>query len=732
LFDPCTGCGERATGVCCCAATTACKTATIALVGNPNTGKTVLFNALTGFRRKVANYPGVTVDIGEAPIRGSRHDLELLDVPGTYSLAAASPDEMVVCNVLSGRVSGRSRPDVILAVVDASNLRRNLYLLSQLLDFGLPVVVALNMLDVARARGLEIDIARLAERLGVRVIPVIATDKRTLPPFIAALDAALAELRPPRPAPLPSVIEQSAAQLAASNGQLSRCESLRVLLDNEGYAEREFLAHGGLAAELAAARRLLETAQIDGTAAEIRARYAWIDNVLEGVVARSQHGRSTWSSRLDRVLTHKLGGFALLLIVLCLVFQSIFYAARPLMGAIEALFELVGAQATQLLPEGVFRSLLVDGVIGGVGSVLVFLPQVMILFALIALLEDCGYMARAAFMVDRLMRGMGLSGLSFIPLLSSFACAVPAIMSTRTIADRRERCVTMLVIPFMSCSARLPVYLVMVGALVPDINYFGGLIGLPALVMLAMYLVGIVVAIPTAWLLRKTAFAGPTSGFLLELPSYKLPRPGTVLQRAYSGGRSFLVRAGSIILVLNLVVWALAYFPHDAAARSVVEQQAQAADWGPERLKAELDAQQLRDSYLGRLGQGIEPVLRPLGWDWRIGVSVLASFPAREMVVATLGTLFNLGESSGGGAESLHQALQSATWIGTDQRLFTLPVALSIMVFFALCAQCGSTLIMIGREMRSIAWPAASFFGMTILAYFAAWGTYAAAQAAGL
>jgi ferrous iron transport protein B len=260
----------------------------------------------------------------------------------------------------------------------------------------------------------------------------------------------------------------------------------------------------------------------------------------------------------------------------------------------------------------------------------------------------------------------------------------------------------MLVIPFMSCSARLPVYLVMVGALVPDINYFGGLIGLPALVMLAMYLVGIVVAIPTAWLLRKTAFAGPTSGFLLELPSYKLPRPGTVLQRAYSGGRS------------------------------VVEQQAQAADWGPERLKAELDAQQLRDSYLGRLGQGIEPVLRPLGWDWRIGVSVLASFPAREMVVATLGTLFNLGESSGGGAESLHQALQSATWIGTDQRLFTLPVALSIMVFFALCAQCGSTLIMIGREMRSIAWPAASFFGMTILAYFAAWGTYAAAQAAGL
>jgi ferrous iron transport protein B len=734
LFDPCTGCGERATRACSrTPAATARQTATIALIGNPNTGKTVLFNALTGFRRKVANYPGVTVDIGEAPIRSSRHALELLDLPGTYSLAAASPDEMVVCNVLSGRVSGRRRPDAILAVVDASNLRRNLYLVSQLLDFGTPVIVALNMVDVARARGLEIDVRQLAERLGVPVIPIVATDRRTLPPFMAALDAALEELPVPAPPRLPKPIEESAARLAArGGGQLTRCESLRILLDHDGWAEREFLAHGGSAAELGAARRLLVQAQVDGPAGEIRARYAWIDDILDRVVTRRQGGQITWSSRLDRILTHKFGGSALLLVVLCLVFQSIFYAARPLMNAIEALFALLSSEMMALLPDGVLRSLLIDGVVGGVGSVLVFLPQIMILFALIAVLEDCGYMARAAFMVDRLMRGMGLSGLSFIPLLSSFACAVPAIMSTRTIADRRERFVTILVIPFMSCSARLPVYLVMIGALVPDINYAGGLIGLPALVMLAMYLVGIVVAIPVAWLLRKTAFAGPTPGFLLELPSYKLPRASAVLHRAYSGGRSFLVRAGSIILVLNLVVWALAYFPHDAAGYKAIEQQARAASWSPEHLRAELDARQLRYSYLGRLGQGIEPALRPLGWDWRIGVSVLASFPAREMVVATLGTLFNLGESSTTGSESLHKALQTATWIGTGRPLFTLPVALSIMIFFALCAQCGSTLVMIGRETRSLAWPIISFLGMTTLAYFAAWGMYAAAHAAGL
>ena len=402
------------------------------------------------------------------------------------------------------------------------------------------------------------------------------------------------------------------------------------------------------------------------------------------------------------------------------------------MVAVEYVFDWLGGWAARLLPDGVVQSLVVDGLIGGVGGVLAFLPQILILFLFIAILEDCGYLSRAAFMVDRLMRPIGLSGRAFIPLLSSFACTVPAIMGTRAIADRRERFITILIAPFMSCSARLPIYVLFIGAFVPPLSWAGGWLRLDALVMLSCYTVGVVFAIPVALLLKKTVFAGPSAGFLLELPGYKLPRARTIWQRVYLAGHSFVVRAGTIILVVNLIVWALAYFPHSNSTLANVEARRAAQGWSAEKFDAELAGAHLRDSYLGRMGRAIEPAIKPLGWDWRIGVGVIASFPAREVVIATLGTILNLGDDVEGGSTSLGAAIQRMRWEDTGRPVFTLPVALSVMIFFALSAQCGATLVVMGREMGSWAWPVVTFVGMTTLAYCMAWGVFTGARALGL
>jgi ferrous iron transport protein B len=360
--------------------------------------------------------------------------------------------------------------------------------------------------------------------------------------------------------------------------------------------------------------------------------------------------------------------------------------------------------------------------------VIVFLPQIMILFMFVAILEDCGYLARAAFMADRLMRPMGLSGRALIPLMSSFACAVPAIMGARAIPDRRERFTTIMLAPFMSCSARLPVYTLLIGALIPNTAWLGGWLRLDALVLLAMYLVGIVVAVPIALLLSSTILSGPPTGFLLELPPYRLPRLRTVWQRMYLAGQGFLVRAGTVILVVNIAVWVLCYFPRGELTRQAVERDRTAQHWDDAQFQNELAGAYLRDSYLGRAGRWIEPAVAPLGWDWRIGVGVIASFPAREVIVATLGTVFNLGRDVSEGSGEMRAAVAQATW--PDGRpLFTIPVGLSLMVFFALCAQCASTLAVIGKETGSWIWPALSFVGMTTIAYVAAWAVSAAGAA---
>jgi ferrous iron transport protein B len=704
----------------------------IALIGNPNTGKTSLFNALTGFRRHVANYPGVTVETARGPVRGTARPMELLDLPGTYSLAAMSPDEMLVSNLACGRLAGHRRPDAILAIVDASNLHRNMYLVSQLIDLGLPMVIAVNMIDVARSRGIELDCRRLSEQLGMPAVPVVATRPESIAPLRDALEAVPASQTASASVPLPQpLLDEVEAFCSQDASQPRRAEALRTLLDRNGYAEREYLNQGGTLGALQQARARLEEAGVDGPKAEVQARYRWISTVLDGVITRPDKSVDTWSDRIDRVLTHRVGGAIFLLVVLFVMFEALFRWAGALIGRIDWVFGQLGALIGHWLPAGVLQSLVMDGLIAGVGSVLTFLPQILILFALIAILEDCGYMARAAYMNDRVMRALGLSGRAFIPLLSSFACAVPAIMGTRAIADRRERFVTILIAPFLSCSARLPVYVLLIGALVPDVKFLGGWSSLRALVMLGMYLIGPLVAVPVAWLLKKTAFAGFNSRFMLELPSYKLPRPRAIWQRMYFAGRQFVRRAGTIILAVNLAVWALAYFPRSAATRAVVERRAQAAGWDEAKFQSELAGAYVRNSYLGRIGRVVEPLVRPIGWDWRIGMAVVASFPAREVVVASLGTIYNLGEANGAQSESLQEALRHAKWDDTGQPVFTLPVALSIMVFFALCAQCASTLVVIGRETGTWRWPAISFAGMTTIAYLAAWGVSAAGRALG-
>jgi len=725
----------------------ASRTIRIAVVGNPNTGKSTLFTALVGVRQRVGNYPGVTVEKKTGQLRHDGQTFELIDLPGTYSLAPRSPDEMVTVDVLLGRGAGGPPADVVLSIVDASNLERNLFLTSQVLSLGVPTVLALNMSDLARDRRIEIDVPALAERLGVPVVPIQANRHQGLERLKAALAMAANEEPAPRENPLPAEFQRHAREIgdslnAARPAPLPHFLVERLLLDGGGYLEGELLNGDAAAAteRIHSARASLASAGMPVPAIEAMARYDWIARTLQGIIHRPDVHERTLSDRIDAVLTHKLAGTLVFVVVMALLFSSIFVWAAPLMGLVDLAVGSVANVVETLLPEGALRSLVVDGVIGGVGAVVVFLPQILILFFFIAVLEDCGYMARAAFLMDRLMAGVGLSGKSFIPLLSSFACAIPGIMATRTIENRRDRLATILIAPLMSCSARLPVYVILIGAFVPAERYLGGFVGLQGLTLLAMYSVGVVVAIGVAWVLKRSILRGETPPFVLELPTYKMPSLQNVVYRMAERGWSFVARAGTIIFAVTIVVWALAYYPRAneqvaaeiAAERSKLAASATAADLAAfddpdhlDRLAASLHQQY---SFLGRAGQWIEPAVRPLGWDWRIGCAAIASFPAREVVVGVLGVIYQLGPDVDVGSTSdqsrLGSQLRAARWDDTGERVYNLPVALSIMVFFALCAQCAATLAVIRRETNSWRWPAFTFAYMTVLAYVGALVTY--------
>ncbi len=654
---------------------------TIALAGNPNAGKTTLFNSLTGLKQKVANYPGVTVERKEGAWNLDGKTVNLIDLPGLYSLDATSLDEQIASDIIRGDQEGVPKPDAIIAVVDATNLERNLYLVTQMFEFGVPVVIALTMIDVFEKQGHEIDIEMLAAQLKTPVVAVNAKSGRGA--------------------------QELAEKVAGVIGTTPEIPyEYRQEDPNSG-------PHG-----------------------KIFARYNFIANVVQESVWHSDHQSHRITDKIDKVLTHKFFGLVILVAILLLVFQTIFSWASLPMDLLEKGFGAVGDFVKAEMPPGMLTDLLVDGIIAGVGGVVVFLPQILLLFLFISLLEDSGYMARAAFLLDKLMSRVGLHGKAFLPLISSFACAIPGIMATRTIESRRDRFATIMIAPFMSCSARLPVYTLMIGAFFGG-KYVLGFVSVGALLMLIMYSIGIIVAIIVAAILKRTLLKAPPPPFLMELPPYRLPNLRTVLQNMITRAWLFLKRAGTVILAISIILWALMYFPRssqkpEASSQNVTASVSGAVATGevPADESPLPESEQLKNSFAGKLGHTIEPIIRPLGFDWKIGVALIASFAAREVLVSTLSIIYNVGKEENEESETLISAVRDAK---TDdgKPAWTPLTALTLMVFFVLAMQCMSTIAVVRRETNSWSWPLFMTAYMTALAYIAALITYQGGKALG-
>jgi len=688
-----------------------------ALAGNPNSGKTSVFNALTGLRRKVGNYPGITVERVEGTlVMPDGRAARLVDLPGCYSLFPRSQEERVARNVLIGLDKEIPRPDAVIAVVDASNLERNLYLATQLLEIGLPVVIALNMVDVADRRGQPVDAALLEAELGVPVVPVVGRSGKNVDALKEALGRATT---PGRAWSMPiegelaldgltkAVVAADVVPLGASEG-----EALRLM--TQARDDDPFLERGGtdLRAALETARGALANAGIDREALEAECRYG----LCREVAGRVRHGErkgTTRSERLDRALTHRVLGPLFFLLIMGGLFQSVYAWAEPFMGWIEALTAWFGGVVSQLMGPGMLTDLMVDGVVAGVGNVLIFLPQICLLFFFLTILEDLGYLARAAFLVDRVMRSVGLSGKAFVPLMSSFACAVPGIMSARTIENRRDRMVTILVAPLMSCSARLPVYALLIGAFIPS--------GYQGVTLLSMYGLSVGMALFVAMILRRTLFRGEASTFLLELPAYRMPSARQVLRTVGSRGWIFVRQAGTIILAISIVLWFLAYFPRDDTLAARAAQRVEAGA-NADEIAHWRSSEQLRYSMAGRMGHFIEPVIEPLGFDWKTGVGLIASFAAREVMVSTLGIVYSVGEADEESVGLREKLKNDRRPDGTP--VFTVLSSVSLMVFFVLACQCMSTLAIVRRETNSWRWPLFMFVYMTVLAWVGSLAVY--------
>lgn len=617
------------------------------LLGSPNAGKTTLFNALTGLRARVGNYPGVTVERREASLLLGEREAVLIDLPGTYGLEPISADEAVVSDVLAGRLEGVAVPDALILVADACSLSRSLPFIGEALHLGRPVCVVLTMLDELAARGGGVDIGRLEDALGVPVVGVVGHRGRGLDALRARLEAPQAWSRP-------------------------------AVLPPEDRVERA----------------------------------AWADSIASHVI-ETPPARHRLTERVDRIVLHPLWGTLLFAVVMLTFFQLIFTAAAPAMDAIDAVIASLAELARGVLPEGLFADLVADGLIAGVGSVVIFLPQILILFSLLYLLEDVGYMARAAFVIDRVMGRIGLEGRSFVALLSSYACAVPGIMATRTIPSPRDRLVTILVAPLMTCSARLPVYALLISAFVPERAVWGP-IGLQGLVLLGLYLAGAVAALAVAALLERTLVRGDGLPFAMELPTYRWPTLRVWATQVYESAWAFLRRAGTIILLASIVLWALLSFPRVEAPASLAPHEAA--------------SYQLEQSIAGRLGHAIEPAIAPLGFDWKIGVGLIASLAAREIIVATLAQIYAAETPDGEDVGSLRDALRS------DRRpdgrpVFDAPTVGALLAFFVFALQCTSTIAIMRRETNSWRWPAFAFSYLFVLAYGAAWLTHRTIEA---
>jgi ferrous iron transport protein B len=688
--------------------------ARIAVIGNPNSGKSTLFNRLTGLRQSTGNFPGVTIEKHTGTVQLANSALELVDLPGIYCLGGHSGDERIAVDYLLGRVPGMDAPDGLLFVLDATHLYQGLFLLEQLLEIGIPVVVALSMTDMAKLSGNAIDLELLKQRLGdVTICPVVSTTGQGLAELKSVLDNFEAISAPAHPESWPELSATASRLREISNYALERIEVIQGLLHpGSDYAQR--LEAAVPESELRVSRQALFQDQ-PPQAMEARQRYAWARSVLQEsmtntpIMARFGARLARW---LNRPWPATVGFFALML----LVFQAVFSWATPLMDGIDGAASALGLGIVSTLGVNMFSSFLADGVIAGVGSVIVFLPQILILFLFIIVLEDTGYLARAAFLMDRVMRSVGLSGQSVIPMLSSFACAVPAIMATRVIPNRRDRIATILAAPFMTCSARLPIYALLIAAFVPASSI--GWFNLQGLVLFGLYLLGIFGGLVTALLLKSTALRGPKPAFVLALPEFRKPNLQTVSIKLWERARVFLKRAGTVIFTVAVIVWVLAYFPRTDTATLLDDQQLQALSAEQVSiLENEAAAAQLTQSWLGRMGRWVEPVFEPLGWDWRVSSAVIAGFPAREVVVAVMGTLYSVGSEAD--EASLSEKLRMAAW--PDGRLiFTLPMVLGLLVFYAWCLQCAATVATIRRETNSWRWPIFAWCYMTALGYTAA------------
>ena len=689
-------------------------------MGNPNSGKTTLFNALTGMRQKVGNYPGVTVEWKEGIAYSQHgHPIRILDLPGSYSLNAHSPDEQILVEALLGRIPVLPEPTAVICCVDASNLERNLYLATQVIELGLPTVVALNMMDVAERRGIRIDVKELEDRLGVPVIPCEAAHGKGI------MEIRLALSQHPLPKPTlqmakPPLISEAVEDILPAlqhrhdkHSVLARAEARLLLSSDED---------PGLGGPVWTRVRLWQQRfdrETPGWRSEwITARYGWIGELMRESVRRFNPNRKSLTEQADNFLLHPWIGFPILALVMGVLFYSIFTLAVPFMDGLDGLIAWMGSRVGDALPEGQLRNLVVDGVFGGVGGVLVFLPQILFLFFFIALLESTGYMARAAFILDRLMSKVGLHGRSFIPLLSSYACAVPGIMATRTIESPKDRLVTIMVAPFMTCSARLPVYLVMIAAMLPDEP---GHALYKSLMLLMLYMLGTVVALAFAWFFRKTLLRGPSPSMIMELPPYRLPRWNSIFHEMLDRAWLFLKRAGTIIFALSILLWFLMNYPQAGTKADHTP--------GPEGgIEAQAGAVAIEDSFAGQIGQALEPAFQPLGYDWRITVGILSSFAAREVFVSTMAIIYRVNDEEDSG--SLVSAFRQAKRDDGSQ-LFTPLTCLSVLMFFVFALQCISTVAVVRRETQSWRWPIFQFVYMFAFAWLMSFTVYQAGHLLG-
>jgi ferrous iron transport protein B len=696
----------------------------IALVGNPNSGKSSLFNALTGMHQKVGNFPGVTVDKKTGQMQLAGNPTTLIDLPGTYSFYPKREDEWVAYKVLMG-VDEEVKTDLILLIADASNLKRNLLFCTQIIDLKIPVVLALTMNDLATKKGIKIDIAGLQEDLG---IPVLAIDARK--------NKGLTELK----TALTNIIQTTRSKNQASfidNKRLAPAaiEAFKKLYPTHSdYAALHYLMHHETFPLDKEMQQEIEQIEIDTDfnhtktqAQEILERYSHISEIMKTRVSTPDPtAKKKRTDRLDNILLHRVWGYIILLSVLFLLFQSVFWMASFPMDGIEWIFTNITTYLNTVLPEAWWQDLLVNGFVAGIGGIVIFVPQIMILFGLITLLEDTGYMARISFLSDKLMRKVGLNGKSVMPMISGFACAVPAIMSARNIENKKERLLTILVTPFMSCSARLPVYTILISLVIDNTMYFGFL-SLQGLVMMGLYLMGIVMALLASMVLKWFINIKEKSYFILELPVYRSPRWGNVGMTMIQKAKIFVVDAGKVIIMISLLLWFLSSYGPGEKMEQLNTQYTLAVKSNPAQtaqLEKQYNTDKLANSYAGLLGKKIEPIIKPLGYDWKIGIALITSFAAREVFVGTMATLYSVEEDNN---SSLREKLRASVW-PDGKPVYSLATALSLMVFYVLAMQCMSTLAIVKRETQSWKWPTIQFFMMTGLAYLMSWAVYVIAK----